>query len=176
MNLSLVASIVGVYLSCLVFIWMSCYPGGFWSAIFIPFFRILTIILVPVLIIGLRQIYRQREFKRSKIFSFLTILVTVIAIWTSFPQSTFFQLTAPAFETDFAKLSKNCKENRLGLYLIEYCFAGEHGDLYFKTGGLTTHGFAYHGDHDLIISSSSVMQPLEYSPLIGDWEIFEDNQ
>jgi hypothetical protein len=164
-----------VCLSCLGLILISCYPGGLFAVLFSSAFFLPAILLVVVTILGFQYLNRQRECKRIRIFTNIIILITIISIFTSFPRSTFFQLTAPAFETDDAKLIKNCKDHRLGIYLIERCLVRGEG-VYFVTPGFNTNGFAYRGDPDLIISSSSVRQPLQYFPLIGDWELFEDNQ
>jgi hypothetical protein len=178
MSRSLVAVIIGMHLSCLGLIMISCYPGGFFVMFFgSAIFFAIGIILVVLTVIGWRSLHRQQESQRLKIVVNSLVAIAIVSILTSFPRDIVFMFAAPAFETDFATLEQECNENSLGLYLISACFSDKRGGLYFRTGTFffSDYGFAYRADPTMIMTYSSIVDPPTYYPLVGDWELFEDS-
>ncbi len=175
---SLVAVTIGIHLSCLGLTLISCYPGGFFVMFFgSAIFFTIGIILVTLTIVGWRYLHRQQESQRLKIVVNSIVAISLVSILTSFPRDIVFMFAAPALETDFATLEKDCNENHLGFYLVSYCFSDKKGGLYFTTGNFffTDYGFAYRADPTMIMTYSSIVDPPTYYPLIGDWELFEDS-
>jgi hypothetical protein len=169
---SLVAVTIGIHLSCLGLTLISCYPGGFFVMFFgSAIFFTIGIVLVTLTIVGWRYLHRQQESQRLKLVVNSIVAISLISILTSFPRDIVFMFAAPALETDFATLSKDCHENHLGFYIVSYCFADKKGGLYFVTGHFffTDYGFAYRAD-----PTQSPLKPPTYYPLIGNWELFED--
>jgi hypothetical protein len=178
MSRSLVAVTIGIHLSCLGLTLISCYPGGFFVMFFgSAIFFAIGIILVALTIVGWRYLNRQQESHRLKLVVNSIVAISLISILTSFPRGIVFMFAAPAFETDFATLEKDCKEKHLGFYLVSDCFSDKKGGLYFMTGGFfyTDYGFAYRADPTMIMTHSSPLNPPTYYPIIGDWELFEDS-
>jgi vacuolar-type H+-ATPase subunit I/STV1 len=177
MSRSLVAVTIGIHLSCLGLTLISSYPGGFFVMVFSStIFFTIGIMLVALTIVGWRYLHRQQESQRLKLVVNSIVAISLVSILTSFPRNIVFMFTAPAFETDFTTLEKDCKEDHLGLYLISDCFAGKNGGLYFVTGHFfyTDYGFAYRDDPTRIMTLSLLNQPTYY-PIIGNWELFEDS-